>query len=91
MSYLKLHRDEPEQPDPPAPIPFSSPDRTWRSAGGRNEVGTGMDSVQRVEQALADVESKFDELKEHADELEDSFPLSRWLDGDDDDDGPWAA
>ncbi|MFG0312564.1 MAG: hypothetical protein ACF8LL_00040 [Phycisphaerales bacterium] len=89
MPYLKLHRDEPEQPDPPAPIPFNSPDRTWRSAG--TQEAAKMDTILRVEQALADVESKFDELKQHADELEDSFPLSRWLDSDDDDDGPRAA
>ncbi|MBO6740243.1 MAG: hypothetical protein JJ916_10320 [Phycisphaerales bacterium] len=89
MPYLKLHRDEPEQPDPPAPIPFNSPDRTWRNAG--TQEAAKMDTILRVEQALADVESKFDELKQHADELEDSFPLSRWLDSDDDDDGPWAA
>ncbi|MCR9074959.1 MAG: hypothetical protein NXI07_02870 [bacterium] len=89
MPYLKLHRDEPEQPDPPAPIPFNTPDRTWRSAG--TQESSKMDTILRVEQALADVESKFDELRQHADELEDSFPLSRWLDSDDDDDGPWAA
>lgn len=86
MSYLKLHRDEPEQPDPPAPIPFRSPDRTWRSAG-TNE----MDSIARVEQALARVENNFDALKEHADELDASFRMAEWMNTDDDDDGPWAA
>lgn len=81
MSYLKLHRDESEQPEPPAPIPFESPDRTWRNA----------DSITRVEQALSRVEQKFDELKEHADELEESFRMAEWLGDDDDDDEPWAA
>lgn len=85
MNYLKLHKDEPEKPEPPAPIPFKSPDRSWRNAGSDN-----LDSIARVEQALSDVESKFDELKEHADELESSFRMAEWL-GDDDDDGPWAA
>jgi hypothetical protein len=86
MSYLKLHRDEPEQPDPPAPIPFRSPDRTWRNAGTDE-----MDSIARVEQALARVENNFDALKEHADELDASFRMAEWMNNDDDDDGPWAA
>ncbi len=86
MSYLKLHRDEPEQPDPPAPIPFRSPDRTWRSAGTDE-----MDSIARVEQALARVENNFDALKEHADKLDESFRMAEWMSNDDDDDGPSAA
>lgn len=86
MSYLKLHRDEPEQPDPPAPIPFRSPDRTWRSAGTDE-----MDSIARVEQALARVENNFDALKEHADKLDASFRMAEWMSNDDDDDGPSAA
>jgi hypothetical protein len=85
MSYLKLHRDEPEQPEPPAPIPFNSPDRTWR-----NTESAPTDSVTRVEEALSRVEQKFDELKEHADELDESFRMAEWLGGDDDDE-PWAA
>lgn len=91
MSYLKLHRDEPEQPAPPAPIPFNAPNRSWRIAGEQGKDTNDMDSIARVERALSNVEQCFDELKEHADELEDSFRLSNWLDGDDDDDGPWAA
>ncbi|MHA7814688.1 MAG: hypothetical protein ACX94C_14990 [Phycisphaerales bacterium] len=91
MSYLKLHRDEPEQPAPPAPIPFNAPDRSWRNAGEQPKEPIEMDSIARVEQALSNVERRFDELKEHADELEDSFQLSNWLDSSDDDDGPWAA
>ena len=89
MAYLKLHRDEPEQPDPPAPIPFRSPDRTWRQAGGEQQGAPEMDSITRVEQALSRVEGKFDELKEQADELCEPIQISRWVD--DDDDGPWAA
>ena len=50
-----------------------------------------MDSITRVEQALARVEDKFDELKEHADELDASFRMAEWMSNDDDDDGPWAA
>jgi hypothetical protein len=91
MSYLKLHRDEPELPEPPAPIPFESPDRSWRQAGqGPNAAGE-IDSIARVEEALARVEQKFDELKDHAEELSDSFPLAHWLEPNEDDDGPWAA
>ena len=91
MSYLKLHRDEPELPEPPAPIPFDSPDRTWRHAGQGPSTGEEMDSIARVEEALARVEQKFDELRENAEELSESFPLSNWLETSDDDDGPWAA
>ncbi|MFG0298131.1 MAG: hypothetical protein ACF8K1_00810 [Phycisphaerales bacterium JB047] len=82
MPHLKLHRDEPEQ-EPPAPLPFTRPDRSWRSAGE-----DGIDSIKRVENALADVESKFDELQRLADETE-PLRMSDWID--DDDDGPWAA
>lgn len=89
MGYLKLHRDEPEQPEPPAPIPFRSPDRTWREAGGEQHGGAEMDSVTRVEQALSRVEEKFSDLTTQVDELCEPIQLSRWID--DDDDGPWAA
>lgn len=82
MPDLRLHRDEPET-DPPAPLPFRSPDRSWRQAG------TSEDSIKRVEQALSDVENKFAQLRELADELTDPIPLSEWLNNDDDD--PWAA
>lgn len=82
MSYLRLHRDEPDQ-DPPAPIPFTSPDRTWRE-GGEKEP----DSIERAQRALSDVESKFEELRKQVDEIE-PIQMSDWLD--DDDDGPRAA
>lgn len=85
MTYLKLHRDEPEQPAPPAPLPFRSPDRSWREAGS-----DPIDSIAMAEQALEDVEQKMSQLAEQADELGASFSMSEWID-DEDDDGPWAA
>lgn len=87
MPYLKLHRDEPEQ-EPPAPIPFRSPDRTWRNAGEDNQTDRA-DSIERVEQALADVENRFDNLREQVNELTEPIQMADWVD--DDDDGPWAA
>jgi len=83
MSYLKLHRDEPDQ-EPPAPLPFESPNRTWRQAGDQSG-----DSIKRAEQALTDVESKFTDLRRQADAMSDPIQMSDWLD--DDDDGPRAA
>jgi hypothetical protein len=82
MSYLKLHRDEPET-EAPAPIPFNSPDRSWRNAGKE------MDSIAQVEQALADVDRNFSSLSEQVNELPEPIRMSDWMD--DDDDGPYAA
>lgn len=82
MSNLRLHRDEPEQ-EPPAPLPFSSPDRSWRQTDGQQP-----DSIEQVEQALADVENRFERLRQMTDEIE-PIRMSEWLD--EDDDGPWAA
>lgn len=81
MSNLRLHRDEPEQ-EPPAPLPFGSPDRSWRRTDEQP------DSIEQVERALANVESRFEQLRKMADEIE-PIRMSEWLD--DDDDGPWAA
>lgn len=82
MPNLRLHRDEPET-DPPAPLPFSSPDRTWRQAGGFH------DSIRQVEDALNDVDQKFRQLREQSDELIGPISLCDWLDDGDDD--PRAA
>ncbi len=87
MYDLRLHRDEPDK-EPPAPLPFRSPDRSpdrsWRHAG------EGIDSIQHVEEALRDVENKFGQLKEQAEELSGPIAFSDWH-SDDDDDDPWAA
>lgn len=82
MYDLRLHRDEPET-DPPAPLPFRSPDRSWRQAG------KGADSIKQVEAALRDVENKFEQVKEQAQELSGPIAFSDWVSDDDDD--PWAA
>jgi hypothetical protein len=84
MSYLKLHRDEPEH-EPPAPIPFQRPDRTWRGT----DADQSIDSIRQVENALSDVESKFDRLREQAKELTEPIRMADWMD--EDDDGPYAA
>lgn len=82
MHDLRLHRDEPES-DPPAPLPFKRPDRSWRQAG------EGEDSIKQVEAPLNDVENKFGQLREQAEELSGPIAFSDWLCDDDDD--PWAA
>lgn len=82
MYDLRLHRDEPET-DPPAPLPFKRPDRSWRKAG------EGIDSIKQVEAALRDFENKFEQVKEQAQELSGPIAFSDWVSDDDDD--PWAA
>ena len=89
MSYLKLHRDEPET-EAPAPIPFQSSQRSWRQAGAQPQDEQEIDSIAHVENALARVDEKFDELSGQVEELLEPIPMSRWL-HDEEDDGPWVA
>ncbi len=90
MPILKLHSYEPET-EPPAPLPFQSPDQSWRTAERTDEPGEEpMDSIARVEQALAGIDSKLEQLSEQADEYFEPIQLSHWI-SPNDDDGPHAA
>ncbi len=88
MVYLKLHRDEPE-PEAPAPIPFRSPDRSWRMSS-RTGQEHDTDPIAQANAALERAERNLDELSRHVDEYAQPFRLSDWR-SDEDDDGPWAA
>ncbi|MCA9304222.1 MAG: hypothetical protein KC996_08875 [Phycisphaerales bacterium] len=90
MPFLKLHSYEPET-EPPAPLPFSPANDSWRSAGRAPDTeGERMDSIAHAEQALAGMQNALDALNEQVDEHFEPIKLSRWMDTEDDD-GPWAA
>ncbi len=89
MPFLKLCKDEIE-PEAPQPIPFQSPDRSWRTTDADDSTkDEPMDSIARVEEALNRVENTFDKLSEQIDEFCEPIRMSDWID--DDDDGPYAA
>lgn len=88
MVYLKLHRDEPEI-QPPAPLPFRCPDRTWRETGHTTGGHGDTDPIIQAQDALARVERGMEELARQVDECCEPIRLSDWQSGDDD--GPWAA
>jgi len=89
MSYLKLFRDEPEI-QAPQPLPFPSPEQSWRDAGKDDSRGEDqMDSITRVEEALSQVESTFEDLSEQVEDFCQPIRMADWLD--EQDDGPYAA
>jgi len=87
MTYLKIHRDEPEI-QPPEPLPFDPSAKTWRSTS-EPQGEQPMDSIAQVEQALGRVENTFERLSDQVDELCEPIRMADWLESDDD--GPFAA
>ncbi len=88
MPNLRLCRETDTIEDPPAPLPFTSMP-TWRAAGTAKKEDA-MDSIEFAQQALADAESKMDQLNELMEEEAQSFSFALWT-SNDDDDGPYAA
>jgi hypothetical protein len=87
MPNLRLCRETDTIEDPPAPLPFTSVP-SWRGAGA-NQKEDAMDSIDFAQQALADAESKMEQLNELMEEESQSYIIAQWTD--DDDDGPYAA
>ncbi len=88
MPNLRLCRETDTIEDPPAPLPFTSMP-SWRAAG-TDQKEDAMDSIELAQQALADAESKMEQLNELMEEEAQSFSFAQWTNNDDDD-GPYAA
>ena len=90
MPNLKLCRETDTIDDPPAPLPFNSI-ASWRSAGEPNKEDA-MDSIDYAQQALANAESKLQELSTLVDEeIEENYSFTRFTTLQSEDDGPFAA
>jgi len=93
MPNLRLCRETDTIEDPPAPLPFTSI-ATWRHAGESTKEDA-MDSIDFAQSALANAESKLEELSDLIDEeIEESYNFTRMTaptPHDDDDDSPFAA
>lgn len=89
MPNLRLCRETDTIQDPPAPLPFNSI-ASWRNAGESNKEDA-MDSIDYAQNALAQAESKLEELSNLVDEeIEENYSFTRFT-AIDDDDGPFAA
>ena len=88
MPNLRLCRETDPIVEPPAPLPFNSAS-SWRNTDRTPSENT-MDSIELANRALADAESKMNELKEIIDEEVESYSFAQWSQ-DPDDDGPYAA
>jgi hypothetical protein len=62
---------------------------SWRAAGTSSKKDA-MDSIEYAQQALADAESKMEQLSELMEEETQSYSFAQWT-SNDDDDGPYAA
>jgi hypothetical protein len=91
VSNLKLHRDDEDVKEPPAPLPFpSAADRLHSAAMQPVSDPSGLSPEHHA--LVSDMDAVFEQMGSALDALAqdlDTLPFPNH--SDDDDDGPWAA